>query len=242
VPNRPWSEGGLHWEQAPVALAPSGTASTHHWDGEHRHQGVPSSCRQRRCYPISMNPSEREPLTLEERTARFFHLIDVARFARGLVLGSSAELDFKIEEILGLAFCPEPGPRQLLRAGLLSDITFDKRIQLLTMIVDTEYPNIVSADFKARLGHIRKLRNQVAHWILDDSDDALLTTRDDWVRLVSFRGGSKVSVEITSKALESYQVDIERVTDDLVTIVDAVRARRGLPAQGPSRFVLPPKP
>src|SRR4051812_47316418 len=99
-------------------------------------------------------------LTPEVRTARLLELLDLARVARGLLLEKTAELEPKLGELLALALCPDPEPRRIVQSLVLGGwLGFDHKAELLAAVLDAEYPGVVGADFRAKLGNLTSLRN-----------------------------------------------------------------------------------
>jgi len=118
-----------------------------------------------------------------------------ANFYRGLFLNRVAVIDSTISTMLANYFCPTDKRKwQLLRSKALSN-SIQRKKELLFEIVQKDYPDYWN-DHKEHLEpltEIIKFRNQLAHSMLDTSEDALKRPLAEGVGFLDWNNGSPVT-------------------------------------------------
>ena len=149
-----------------------------------------------------------------------------AKEIRGGILNSALEVENVLTESIGFLYSDKTNEfsRYKLVEDIIADLTFDKKIKILSKNIDFEFG--IFNEYKSLikdLNDIRQTRNQIAHrnisypWIFDENDidennfNFLTENYADWKEKCSFEKPGKDDFSFSFKDLENYQKKCELI-------------------------------
>lgn len=140
------------------------------------------------------------------RLAQILH--EAARQLRGRILNTTAVIDTQLAEIISHYFCRDEERRALFMSDVATSQFFSLRMKedILKKIIRAEcrpYLDQNPGIFKEFVS-IRLLRNDIAHAIIDVSDEALIRGPASAIGFVSFKDGKRHVRQITQAESEDF--------------------------------------
>jgi len=129
-------------------------------------------------------------MRLKEQINRVYNL---SKEIRGRFLDQAIPIEMLIDDIISWHFCPEETRRSLFFSLMAPELTFSTKIKILKAILELRYPDLLKEHPKliGEIKKIKKLRNKLAHSMLDSSEEFLEKRYDDRIRLIFYKKGEK---------------------------------------------------
>ena len=146
---------------------------------------------------------------------------------RGKFLSTGAWIETILSEMLTQQFCPDPNRRALFFSELMDsgDITFSRKTELLTTVLDRFHPQLLGAHpkLKERLDKFRRFRNRLAHSHPDTSEARLNDGKSDEVVFVFYEVGQTKYQTVTLTEAEQRIAESNQLHNELVEILNAIK-------------------
>jgi len=146
---------------------------------------------------------------------------------RGPFLEQAIYIERIIDDIVSLHFCPDETKRNLFFSLVMPEINFAYKIDILKQLLKLCYPDLAKKYPKLSkdLVNIKDFRNDIAHAMLDTSDEFMSKKYSDRIQFTSFKKGQTKPHEITSDDIKEKLKDCTRVILMLVEIQTEVGKR-----------------
>lgn len=155
-------------------------------------------------------------------------LADMDSDSRGKYLIHATLIENIIDETLGYHFCPDNKiKREMLVATIVNDLSFSTKINNLLKILKTDYPKLYKnyPKLKKQLENVRELRNKLAH-SRPDFSFSFLEQKTDYVRLVFYNNGKKVTQDMPFKFIHKKLVESSNILVQLAKILEEVSNKK----------------
>jgi hypothetical protein len=139
---------------------------------------------------------------------------------RGKFLDQTIWIEVLISDILSRFFSHEE-PRQILFFSLVAPkLEFRAKINILSTLLELHYPELLEGYPKLidDINNIRKFRNKIAHAHLDTTDEFLKKEYTDRIRLIFFKKGKTVTMNLTKEDMGKRLSDCSKVVLALVDL------------------------
>ena len=148
---------------------------------------------------------------------------------RGSILDQAIWIEALIDDIVAWHFCPQEAKRNLLFSLVLkgTELTFSDKIGILECLLRLEYSELKEQypGLKDHLDKLRRLRNRLAHAMLDTSDQFLQRNHTDRIQLVYFEDGREKQWVLTISERDQRLREFTQVVWTLLAIQQEVRRR-----------------
>jgi hypothetical protein len=161
------------------------------------------------------------------------HLIQVFNMAaqvRGPFLEQAIFIERIIDDIVSNHFCLDENRRNLFFSLVMPEIIFSKKIEILKQLLNSCYPDLGKKHPKLikDLDNIRDFRNEIAHAMLDTSDEFMSKKCLDRIQFKSFKKGQTKPDEVTSENIKEKLKDCTRIILMLGEIQSEVKKRNSI--------------
>lgn len=163
----------------------------------------------------------------DEGDKYFLQVSELAGNFRGRFIEQAIGIERLTEDIIATAFCKDEYRRRLFFSLVLNDaeLTFSRKTIIFKKLLELAYPKLLQEHPKLidSIDKIRRLRNRLAHSMLDKSDAYLSKRLTDQIQLCFFEDGQEKTQVITSKEMRQRLADSTSVILELVNIQEKIK-------------------
>lgn len=174
--------------------------------------------------------NNRKLSSTSERQEKAARAVKYDMTIRGAYLAHVIPIEELVKDIISYHFCSDEDRRKQFISLILNgrDYTFAHGIEILEKILDIHYHDLIQRYPKLvnDLNKTRRLRNELAHSMLDTSDKFLAKNYSDRIRLISYDDRGQTNyIDITRSEIDERLEDCIDIQFALVDIRVEVRDR-----------------
>lgn len=150
-------------------------------------------------------------------TIKFAQLIRKAQEMRGKILDDVIFIEFILDLIILKYFCESTSKIELFQATLLNQeyISLESKIRTFKNLNFGDKWSKIAKRIGSELDKIREKRNQLAHRMIDNSDEAV---NDGQLRFMYYKSGKRQYQEIKEESLKNDLEILENAKTDLLIL------------------------
>lgn len=150
---------------------------------------------------------------------KFARLMLKVQEVRGKILDEVIFIEFILDLIILKYFCESTSKIGLFQATLLNQeyVSFDSKIRTFKNLkLGRKYEDVIKT-LGSKLNKTRKIRNSLAHRMIDSSEEAVNSGK---LRLIYYEKGKKKYQQIEEKYLENNLKDLKYFVTDLLAVLN----------------------
>ena len=163
----------------------------------------------------------------DELNQQLDQLFNLSAQIRGPFLEQAIFIERIIDGIVSNHFCLDETRRNFFFSLIMPEIVFFKKINIIKQLLKLHYPDldIKYPKLNKELENIINFRNEIAHAMLDTSDEFMSKKYLDRIQFKSFKKGQTEPHEVTSEDIKEKLKDCTRIILMLAKIQSEVKKR-----------------